>query len=166
MKTKVQKNQEVEEGKALAAEAGSIVFVDFAKTPVKDVTKLKASLRAAGSTYKVIKKRLLNIVFKDKDVPVDAKQFGGQVGTIFAKGDISGAAGVAFNFSRGLDKAAGFALVGGYDVASKTFFNAEDVKRIGQLPSREVLLAQLAGLMKAPLSQLANVLDQIAKKQS
>ncbi|MCL5011948.1 MAG: 50S ribosomal protein L10 [Patescibacteria group bacterium] len=58
MKSKLQKKQEIEQGNALATDAQSLVFVDFSKTPVKQVTQLKNSARALGATYRVVKKRI------------------------------------------------------------------------------------------------------------
>ncbi len=165
MKTKVQKKQEVESGEELSKKADSMVFVDFAKTPVKDITALKNEVRSIGGVYRVIKKRLLQRAFNEQGVSVDTKQFGGQLATVFAPKDISEAGGVVFRFSKGLDKASEFKIVGGYDVKSKQYFSDGEMKRIGQLPSRDILLAQLLGMLQAPTKSLVYTLDQIAKKK-
>ncbi len=165
MKSKLQKKQEIEQGNALATDAQSLVFVDFSKTPVKQVTQLKNSARALGATYRVVKKRLLKRVFTEKDIMVDPEQFNGQVATIFSPGDISEIGGVVYRFIKGLDKDTSFQMLGGYAAETKKFFSQEDMTRIGQLPSREVLLAQLMGMLQAPMRQLAYTLDQVAKKK-
>jgi large subunit ribosomal protein L10 len=166
MKTKLQKKQEIEKGSELLKDAQSMVFVDFSKTPVVKVSELKNQIRAIGGTYRVIKKRLLKRVFGDAGVEVDPKQFPGQLATVFAPTDISEVTGMVYRFAKeaGKNKQA-FALLGGYDAEGKIFFSGDDIKRIGQLPSREILLAQLLGMLQAPMRQLAYTLDQIAQKK-
>ena len=44
------------------------------------------------------------------------------------------------------------------------FFDAETVEKIGQLPSREILLAQLVGMLSAPMRIFLYVLDQKSKQ--
>ena len=166
MKSKLQKKQEIEQGAALAKNAQSLVFIDFSKTPVREVTKLKNAARAVGATYRVIKKRLLKRVLAEKNIAIDPEQFEGQVATIFSSGDISQIGGTVYQFIKGLDKDASFKMLGGYMVSTKTIFNEADMKRIGQLPSREVLLAQLLGMLQAPMRQLAYTLSEIGKKKS
>ncbi|GEM_PF-318996 len=164
MKTRQQKEQQVQKGKELLENAQSVVFVDFSKTPVSAIGTMKNALREIETTYHVIKKRLLNLVLKDKGIDVDVKQFSGQVGTVFSPKDISDAAGVVYRFAKDLGNET-FQLLGGFDVASQTFFGGEDIMRIGKLPSRSILIAQVAGLVKTPITQCAYVLAQIAEKK-
>ena len=164
MKTRQQKEQQVQKGKELLENAQSVVFVDFSQTPVSAIQTMKKALREIETTYHVIKKRLLNLVLKDKGIDVDVKQFSGQVGTVFSPKDISDAAGAVYRFAKDLGNEA-FQLLGGFDVASQTFFGGEDIMRIGKLPSRNILIAQVAGLVKTPITQCAYVLAQIAEKK-
>ena len=57
-------------------------------------------------------------------------------------------------------------LLGGYDVAGKQPVDAATIVMIGKLPPREVLLAQLLGMIAAPIKSLLYVLDQKAKRSS
>ena len=45
-------------------------------------------------------------------------------------------------------------------------YDAEGMKKIADIPSREVLLSKLLGSFKSPLSSFARVIDQIAKKDA
>lgn len=165
MKSKEQKRKELEEGGQHIKEATSLVFVDFSKTPVKNVTALKGSLRAGNNIYRVIKKRLVQRVLNDAKMEVDTKQFGGQLGTIFSPQDISEVTGTVYKFAKEAEKSGyGFKVLGGYDVTSGTYFAKDEIQRIGQLPSRTILLSQLVGMMQAPVRSLAYVLQQIADK--
>lgn len=167
MKSKQQKIKEIEQETALVDSAQSLIFVDFAKTPTKDIVSLKQALEHIESVYKVVKKRLLKIVLGKKEIPVDPKSFSAQLATVFSPKDISESAGVVYRFAKEREKDGGaFKVLGGYDVTARAFFGEQDIKRIGQLPSREVLLAQLVGMVQAPLRSLAYVLDQVAKKNA
>jgi len=166
MKTKSQKIADVEKGDVLASQAQSIVFVDFTTAPTKEVERLKRSLMAVHGTYKVIKKRLLGIIFKKKDIAVDMSSFDGQVATVFCQNDISDAAGTVYRFLKEIAKEVpAFKMVGGYDVTSKKFFDAAGIETIGKLPSREVLIAQFVGLLSMPTRMLVYTIDQVGKKK-
>ncbi len=165
MKTKIQKTQDIKKATELLEGSKSLVFVDFSKTPTREVGVLKNALAAIESTYKVIKKRLLGLVFKQKNVDVDVAQFESQLGTIFSSRDIVDAAGTVYRFAKSKEKELPeFKMMGGYDVLASRFYSADEIKRLGQLPTREILLGQLVGMVQAPLRTLANVLDQISKK--
>jgi ribosomal protein L10 len=57
-------------------------------------------------------------------------------------------------------------LLGGYDVKAGAPMDATQVVFIGKLPPREVLLAQLLGMISAPVKSLLYILDQKAKRSS
>lgn len=155
----------MEKAAELFDKSKSVVFIDFSKTPVREVSILKNSLADIQSIYKVVKKRLLNIVFKNKKVPVDVTAFESQLGTVFSPKDIVDAAGTVYRFTKGKEKELSeFKMLGGYDVENSRYYSAEEINKIGRLPSKEILLGQLLGMLSAPVRSLAYVLDQIAKK--
>ena len=51
-------------------------------------------------------------------------------------------------------------------VVEGVVYDAEGMKKIADIPSREVLLSKLLGSFKSPLSSFARVIDQIAKKDA
>ncbi|MFA6135877.1 MAG: 50S ribosomal protein L10 [Candidatus Paceibacterota bacterium] len=166
MKSKQQKAKEMEKSKELLGNAKSLVFINFSKTPTKEIGVLKEKLSESKGSYKIIKKRLLGLVLKEKNIPVDVSQFDSQLATVFGGGDISESAGTVWKFFKEREKdLPEFKMLGGYDFLSSTYFASDDVKRIGQLPSREILLAQLLGTLQAPLKSLAYTLSEIAKKK-
>ncbi len=164
MKTKLQKTKDVEKAGDLVKKSKSIVFVDFSKTPTKSIDVLKNSLRGIEGVYKVIKKRLLNIALKQNNIEVDTKNFESQLGTVFSSKDIVDSAGIVYRFAKEKEKEIpDFKLLGGYDFESSRYFAADEIKRIGRLPGKQILLGQLVGMIQAPLRSLAFVLDQIEK---
>lgn len=154
--TKAQKAAQIENAGRLLKESTTLVFVDFTGTPVEEMRKLRADLRAIGASLSVVKKRLLALALKAAGIELDPRQFASQVGTVFATGDISGPAGAVYRFSKGKER---FAILGAYTLAGRTFLDADAVVAIGKLPSREVLLGQVVGGLSAPLRVLLYMLN-------
>jgi large subunit ribosomal protein L10 len=172
MKTKAQKSEELKKAKVLLEKSRALVFADFSKVTAEDVRKLRGELRKSGASFLVIKKRLLGLLLKEKGINADLKQFKISVGTIFAEGDIEKAASPAYKFFSTLAVPDGGAkdvwvkhLLGGYDMKSAALVDAQQIVYIGKLPPREVVLAQLLGMLTAPIRSLLYVLDQKSKSQ-
>ena len=70
-------------------------------------------------------------------------------------------AGAVYKFSKQKEK---LKILAGFDLKGNKFIESEVVKRIGQLPGREVLLAQLVYMISAPIRQFMIVLNEKAKK--
>lgn len=164
MLTKEQKKQQIEEGKEIIKNNKFLIFIDFTKTSVEDLKKLRRALGNIGAKLKVIKKRLLNIAFKENNLDIDFSDFKFQVGTVFSEKDIPEIAASVYKFSKEIDnKNKEFKILGGYDLSAKNFLDAEFVKMIGQLPSREILLSQLVGMLQSPISRLLYILSEKSK---
>ena len=169
MKTKAQKQQDVKEAGELFDKSKTLIFTDFGRIAAEDMRALRRTVKDAGGRMTVVKKRLLNVLFKEKGVDYDARQFEGSVGTIFAEGAIESIAGAVHKFFTGLGtdaksrQEAMKKILGGYDVASRVPLSRETVMMVGQLPPREVLLAQFLGMMAAPMSSLLYLLKQKAE---
>lgn len=165
MKTKQQKIQDVKEGGELVGNSKALVFVDFSKTPANEMNRLRAALATANSSMKVLKKTLLGIILKEKGINVDATQLAGPVGTIFSPAEISESAGIVARFKKGNEGAlAEFKMLAGYDMATSRFYDAVQIVQVGNLPPREVLLAQLVGMIAAPVRSLLYALNQVSEK--
>jgi len=78
-----------------------------------------------------------------------------------AEGEVSDIAGTLYNFSKDHE---GFEVLGGVDVKEKTEIPRETIIKIGTLPPRDVLIAQVVGSIAAPLRGLMYVLSEKAKK--
>jgi len=170
MKTKAQKSEELARAKALLDKSQALIFADFTKITAEDTRKLRTELKKIGANFLVIKKRLLSLLLKEKGITADLKQFKMSVGTIFSEGTSDTVAGPAYRFFKSLEVPEGGdkamwvkKLLGGYDIAGNTAMNAAQVSAIGQLPPREILLAQLLGMMAAPVKSFMYLLDQKSK---
>lgn len=161
MISKAKKTEQIEEGKKLLAESQILIFTDFSGTKADDLRNLRNTLRSFGAKFQVIKKRLLKIVLKEKDIEFDPKQFESQVGTIFVKGNIEEVAEPIYKFSKEQEK---FKILGGLNISDKSFIPAQIIEIIGQLPSKEVLIAHLAGVLSSPLRAFMYVLSEKGRK--
>lgn len=159
--TKKQKTDIIEKGNLDLDKANALIFTDFTGTSVSDLGQLRTDLRESDSKFKVIKKRLLKIVFGSKNIAIDPVEFDGTLGTVFVSGGLSETAGALYRFSKTHEK---FKLLGGYDFAKKELISEADINAIGSLPPRKELLGQLVGTIAGPLRALMYVLSEKSKK--
>lgn len=166
MLTKAQKVKIVESALEDLKKSQTLVFADFSQVKFEELRKLRMLLKTAGAKFKVVKKRLLRVMFEKAAVDFNPEQFEAQVGTVFSDKGVSDFAGIVYKFSRetlGPDKKERFKILGGFDLLAKRFMDATEVKAIGQLPPREVLLGQFMGAISAPMRAFLYLLDQKSK---
>lgn len=170
MKSKAQKQEELKKGKELLEKSQSLVFVDFSNVPTAQLRKLRQELKAVGAKLFIIKKRLLNILMKERGIDAGAVANKLSLGTIFSEGDIEKVSGPVYKLLAGMEVPEGAAkdvwvkhIVGGYDISGNASIGAEKIIFIGKLPPREVLLAQILGMFAAPLRSFLYILDQKSK---
>ena len=134
--------------------AGKVmVFSDYAGTSVAKMKELRDELRKNGSTYKVSKKKLIELAFKNAGIEVDVKTMEGQLGVAIGEADEVSAAKVLATFAK---KNSNFKVLRG--VLENKVISAEEVMALAKLPSREELLAKFVGTINAPVSGFVNVL--------
>ncbi len=154
----------------LLAKSQTMLFADFGRVTAENMRKLRQVVRDNGGDLKVMKKRLLNVLLKEKGIDYDMRQFEGSVGTIFAQEGLDKIGGPVYRFFQEIasdtkaKQQAGQKLLGAYDVAGKAAFAQATVAMIAQLPPREVLLGQLLGTMAAPITSFLYILDQKSKQ--
>jgi large subunit ribosomal protein L10 len=131
------------------------VFVtDFTGLNVLRMTELRRRLRAAGVEYVVVKNTLAQRAFAANGVRVLDEHLAGPTGLVLSGTDALVAAKVLTDFAREFEKPAiKVGLVDGKPVT------ADQVKQLASLPSREVLLSQLAGYIQAPMAQFAGAMN-------
>lgn len=160
-KTKIQKAEAIEAGLDRLNKSETIVFADFSGLPVNKLNAFRKSLNSVGAVFRVIKKRLLKIILQKNQIVLDSKNFEGQVGVVFSSKDVVETSNVVYQFAKQNDK---LKILGGFDLKDKHAIEADDIKRIGQLPSREILLGQLVSMMVTPIRQFLFVLNEKTKK--
>lgn len=166
MKTKTQKQEDVKKGEELLKKSEAVLLVDFSSTDTKSLSALRRQLKADKNPFFVIKKRLLSIVLKKHEMDLDTKASKAPTGAVFAS-NMESAASAVYKFFKELEKegkVTGEKILGAFDVKKKEFMPAANVIAIGQLPPREVLLAQLAGMIAAPVRSFLYILAERANQ--
>ena len=132
--------------------------VDYTGLTVDKFTELRKRLRGAGAEVHVYKNRLVKKAAERASYPAElGDALKGQTAVVTGAKDVAAAAKIMKTFSDEFEKPQMKA-----GVIDGKFFTAEGIKTLADLPSREVLLAQLLGVLQAPASQLVRLLNEPA----
>ena len=148
----------VEEIKASLDGAKGVVLVDHRGLTVEQDTVLRKSLREAGVTYKVYKNTLVKRAIEGTEFESLKDVLEGPNAFAVSTEDATAPARVLAEFAK---KAPSLEIKAG--VVEGTYYDAEGMKQIASVPSREVLLSKLLGSLQSPITNLARVLNQIAE---
>ena len=149
----------IEDVTALAAKAQTLVMAEYRGITVAAMTDLRVKARAAGVTISVLKNTLARRAVAGSAFEVAGDQMTGPLIYGFSE-DAVAAAKVMAEFSKINDK-----LVLRSGVYAGKSLDVDGVKQLASIPSKEVLLAQLLGLMQSPVSRTARVLAALAEKK-
>ena len=157
--------QKEEAVNSLAAElkdASLVLLVDYRGITVEDVTKLRKEVREANAEYKVIKNNIIKRALNANGENGLDDLLEGPTALITSKGDYLAPAKAIYNFSKNND----FYKIKGGIIEGKVM-TAEEIITIAKLPSRQELLAKLAGALLGNITKLAVALDQVkAQKEN
>ena len=140
-------------------DAQSVVIVDYRGLTVAEDTQLRKQLREAGVTYKVYKNTFMNSAFKGTEFESLSGVLEGPNAIAISTTDATAPARVLAEFAK---KAPALEIKAG--VVEGNFYDAEGMKAISAIPSREVLLSKLLGSMQSPITNFARVIKQIAEQ--
>lgn len=158
MLNKEQKKQIVEREVLRLKNLRSVVFIDFAGVKAGDLNSFRRDVREVGE-LSVVKKRLLRVAFEKAGIDFNPEIFEAQLGTIFSGEDLQPVAALTYKFKEAK-------IIGGYDLSEKKFMPADEVIALGKLPSREVLLSQVVGMVASPIRSFLFVLNERSKSVS
>jgi large subunit ribosomal protein L10 len=155
-----EKIQEVDNIKNKVAASQFIAVTDYRGLSVNEISDLRAKLSEAGCDYKVYKNTLFRIaIAEDSSLEGLNELLVGPTAVAFHEHDAVGAAKALMSFAEENDK---LEIKGGV-LASKVI-GQDKIKYLVSLPSREQLLAKLAGTFKAPITALVGGLSAVPKK--
>jgi len=154
-----EKEAVISEVTSLAAKAQTLVIAEYRGITVADMTKLRNQARSNGVTLSVLKNTLARRAVTGSSFEVVADQMTGPLIYGFSV-DAIAAAKVVANFAKTNDK-----LVIRAGVYGGKALDANGVKQLASIPSKEVLLAQLCGLLMSPMSRTAVVLGALAAQK-
>lgn len=151
-----EKELAVQQLKEAIQNAKSVVLADNLGLSVAEVTKLRKELRAAGVELKVAKNTLIRIAAQELGIEGLDPYLHGTTTLAFSHQDeASGAKKIREFFAKEKNPK----LVAKAGILEGKVIDAEGVKSLADLPSREVLLAQVLGGIQAPLTGVANAIN-------
>lgn len=159
--SKIERQTEITELTEAIKASPSLFVTDFSGLNVRKMTEFRRRLRAAGGRYVVVKNTLAQRALAANAIGELDAHFKGNTGLVFAGGDPMAAAKVIGEFAKEHQKPtvkAGW--VDGKAVAPAY------VKRLGEIPSREVLLGQFAGALNGVLYQVVGALEALREQRS
>ena len=148
----------VDEISATIKDAASVVVVDYRGLTVAEDTQLRKQLREAGVTYKVYKNTLVSRAVEGTDFESLRDVLEGPSAFAVSADDATAPARILAKFAKTAPK---LEIKAG--VVEGTYYDAEGMKAIASVPSREELLSKLLGSLQSPIANLARVLNQIAE---
>ena len=149
----------VDEISAVIKDAQSLVVVDYRGLTVAEDTQLRKQLREAGVSYKVYKNTLVSRAVEGTEFEGIREVLEGPSAFAVSTEDATAPARILAKFAK---TAPALEIKAG--VVEGNYYDAEGMKAIAAVPSREELLSRLLGSMQSPITNLARVLKQIAEK--
>ncbi len=135
------------------------VLVDYKGINVEDDTKLRAELRKAGVEYTVIKNTLIGKACDEVGYGELKESLKGMTAFAISMDDQVVAAKILANYAKDHDN---FVLKAGY--CDGNVLDAEGVKALAEIPSKEVLIGRMLGSLQSSLYSFAYVLQAIIDK--
>jgi large subunit ribosomal protein L10 len=154
-----EKQAVIDEVTGLAAKAQTLVMAEYRGITVADMTKLRNDARSKGVTLSVLKNTLARRAVAGSAFDVVSDQMTGPLIYGFST-DAVAAAKVVADFAKTNDK---LVIRGG--AFSGKALDVNGVKQLANIPSREVLMAQICGLLQSPMARAARVLAALADKK-
>ena len=149
---RAQKEQVVDELGQIFESSGVVVVAHYAGMTVAQMQDLRAKMREAGGSLRVAKNKLAKIALEGKPAAALADLLTGMTVLAFSEDPVA-AAKVCEAYAKGNDK---FVLLGG--AMGSEVLDSAGVKAVASMPSREELIAQIAGMIGAPASNIAGAI--------
>lgn len=154
---RVAKNAEVTELNARFVQDELVVIAKYSGLTVKNLSDFRAELRKEGATFKVTKNSLAKIALKGTKFEGISDMFVGPTGIATSKDPVA-AAKVAYEFSKKNDK---LVIIGGG--LGELVLDAKAIEALAKLPSLDALRGKLIGLIQAPATKLAVLMQTPAR---
>ena len=148
----------VEEIRSKVAEADATVLTEYRGLKVHELAELRASLRPSGTEYKVFKNTLARRAMDGAELDSMVSLLEGPVAIAFVRGDAAAAAKALRDFGK-----TNPALVVKGGLLGGKLLEPRAIEALAELPSREVLLAQIAGAFQAPLVKAAGLFQALPR---
>ena len=150
----------IDEIKNKVNDSSSFVLFDYRGLTDAEIKELRCALRNADANYKVYKNTLVTLAANELGLGDLVQYLEGPVSIAFGYEDATAPARVLNNFAKDHKK---LELKAG--IVDGIVYDKAGVEKLATIPSKEVLIAKLLGSFKAPLSNLAYLLNAIKEKK-
>jgi len=136
----------------------AVFLANYAGMTVEDLTAFRRELKAVHADFHVVKNTVAKKAIAGRNEAVLADHFKTQTGVVFAYGDAAAAAKSVSEAEKKYEKlqiSAGF--------MEKSLLDQEGIKSLASLPPREVLIAQIVGMLVKPHRDLLGVLNGVSR---
>ncbi len=159
-KVLAKKQSDAEELKSKFEKAKLVILADYRGINVADITKMRADLRKDTCEYVVAKNSTLKFAVKGTEFEGISEKLEGPTAVCFSYDDYVGPAKVLYDYAKDSEF---YKIKGG--IMDGKVISSEEIIKLAKLPSREMLLTQLATVLLANIRNLAVVLDQVRQKK-
>ena len=134
-----------------------VLVTDYRGMKVADFCELRNRLAPARAEVRVVKNNFLKLAMADSDFPEVGDQFAGQTAVVTGEADVAPVAKIFKTFATEFKLAA--LKIGFID---RAVLSTAELETLAELPAREVLQAQLLGLLLSPATRLVRLLNEPA----
>ena len=132
-----------------------VLVTDYQRMKVDQFGDLRNRLAPAGAEMRVVKNSFLKRAMSDSGLPDVTDKLSGQTAIVMGERDVAPVAKILKAFAAEFKIAA--LKIG---VIDKSVLSAQEIEALADLPPREVLLAQLLGLLMSPATKLVRLLNE------
>ena len=132
-----------------------VLVTDYQRMKVDQFGDLRSRLAPAGAEMRVVKNSFLKRAMSDSGLPDVTDKLSGQTAIVMGERDVAPVAKILKAFAAEFKIAA--LKIG---VIDKSVLSAQEIEALADLPPREVLLAQLLGLLMSPATKLVRLLNE------
>ena len=155
-----QKEKEVNELAEKMKDASLVLLTDYRGITVADVTELRSTLRKINAEYYVVKNNITKRALNKNGITELDDKLVGPTAVIMSNEDYLEPSKTIYEFTKNNEY---YKIKGG--VIEGKVMTAEEIITLAKLPSREELIAKLAGCLLANVSKLAATLDAVRVKK-
>lgn len=160
MGNREEKETKVQSIKEKIEKSQAVIFVDYRGLTVEEDTELRRKFREANVEYRVLKNTLTEIAAKEAGYTGIEEYLAGPTSFAFGYDDPTAPARILNDFAKASKK---LEFKGG--IVQGKVFDADKVKALAAIPPKNVLIAQLLGSIKSPLSKFAYVVNAVKEKK-
>jgi large subunit ribosomal protein L10 len=148
----------VDEVRTRIGDASASIVSEYRGLSVAELAELRTTLAAVGGDYRIFKNTLVRRAIDGGEYQPLSEYLSGPSALTFVQGDVSAVAKALKDFAR-----ANPLLVIKGGLADGSLLSSSDLSALADLPSRDVLLARIAGALAAPMQQMAGLLQALPR---